>query len=44
MGYCSAIKKENGILLFATWMELECLEMSPSEKDTECMISLIRGV
>ena len=47
MEYYSAIKK-NGILPFAaTWMDLEGImlsEISQTEKDRHCMISLICGI
>ena len=47
MKYCSAIKK-NEILPFAvTWTDLEGImqrEISQTEKDTYCMISLICGI
>jgi len=47
MEYYSAMKK-NGILPFATtWMELKSIilsEISQSEKDKYCMISLICGI
>ena len=47
MAYYSAIKK-NAILTFAaTWMDLEGImltEISQTEKDKYCMISLICGI
>ena len=47
MEYYSAMKK-NGILPFAaTWMDLEGIilsEISQTEKDKYCMISLICGI
>ena len=47
MEYYSAIKK-NAILTFAaTWMDLEGImltEISQTEKDKYCMISLICGI
>ena len=47
MEYYSAIKK-NGILSFAaTWIDFEGImlgEMSQTEKDKYCMISLICGI
>ena len=48
MEYHSALKKKNKILPFAaTWMDLEGImlsEMSQTEKDKYCMISLICGI
>ena len=47
MEYYSAIKKNEILLLAATWMKAECImlsEISQSEKDKYRMISLICGI
>ena len=46
MEYYSAIKK-NEILPFVTWMDLEGIrlsEISQTDKDKYCMLSLICGI
>ena len=46
MEYYSAIKKNEILPFAATWMGLECItlsEISQTEKDKYCMISLICG-
>ena len=48
MLYSPAIKKKNKMLPFAaTWMDLEGImlsEISQTEKDEYCMVSLIYGI
>ena len=47
MEYYSAIKKNEVLPLAATWMDLEgtmLREISQTEKDKYCMISLICGI
>ena len=46
MDYCSTIKK-NEMPFAATWMDLEIVilnEVSQTEKDKYCMVSLICGI
>ena len=45
--YNSAIKKKETLLFLTTWIDLEGImlsEMSQTQKDKYCMISLIRGI
>ena len=47
MEYYPAIKKNEIMPFAATWMTLECImlnEISQTEKDKYCMISLIWGI
>ena len=47
MEYCSAIKKSELMLFEATWMDLDSVilsEVSQTEKEKYCMISLICGI
>ena len=47
MAYYSAIKKNKILSFAATWMDLEGImlsEISQTEKDKYCMISLICGI
>ena len=47
MKYCSAIKNSEILPFAATWMDLEGImlsEISQTEKDKYCMISLIHGI
>ena len=47
MEYYSAIKKNETLPFATTWMDLEDImlsEISQTEKDKYCMISLIRGI
>ena len=47
MDYYSAIRKNEIIPFAATWMDLEIIilsEVSQTEKDKYCMISLICGI
>ena len=47
MEFYSAIKKNEIMPFAATWMDLEIVilsEVSQTEKDKYCMISLIRGI
>ena len=47
MGYYSAIKKKETLPFVTTWMDLEGImlsERSQTEKDKDCMTSLICGI
>jgi len=44
MEYYSAIKKHEGKPFAATWMDLEMIIVSKTEKDKYHMISLICGI
>ena len=47
MGYYSGVKKNEILPFSATWMDLEMIirsEVSQTEKDKYCMISLICGI
>ena len=46
-GILFSLKKEKILSFATTWMDLECIiltEISQTEKDKYCMISLIRGI
>ena len=47
MDYYSAIKKNEILPFVTTWMDLECIllsEISQTEKDNYCMLSLMCGI
>ena len=47
MEYYSAIKKNESLPFATTWMDVEGImlgEISQTEKDRYCMLSLIRGI
>ena len=44
MEYNSTITKAEILPVAMTWMDLECIMLTKSEKDKYCMISLICGI